>query len=44
LKRAVDIAGALVGLVLLSPLFVGVAVAVMLQDRGPALHWSPRCG
>jgi O-antigen biosynthesis protein WbqP len=44
LKRAVDIAGALVGLVLLSPLFVGVAVAVMLQDRGPALHWSRRVG
>jgi len=44
LKRAVDIAGALAGLVLLSPLFVGVAVAVKLHDRGPALHWSRRVG
>ena len=44
MKRALDIVAALVGLVLLSPLFVGVALAVVLQSRGPALHWSKRVG
>lgn len=44
MKRAVDILGALVGLVLLSPLFVGAALAVVLQSPGPALHWSRRIG
>ena len=44
LKRAVDIAGALAGLILLSPLFAGVALAVALQSPGPALHWSRRIG
>jgi len=44
LKRAVDILGALAGLILLSPLFVGAALAVVLQSPGPALHWSRRVG
>jgi len=44
LKRAIDILGALAGLILLSPLFVGAALAVMLQSPGPALHWSRRVG
>jgi O-antigen biosynthesis protein WbqP len=44
LKRAVDIAGALAGLILLSPLFAGVALAVALQSPGPVLHWSRRIG
>jgi O-antigen biosynthesis protein WbqP len=44
LKRAIDIFGALAGLVLLSPLFVGAALAVVLQSPGPALHWSRRVG
>jgi len=44
LKRALDIAGALAGLVLLSPLLVGLAVAVRLESSGPALHWSRRVG
>ena len=44
LKRAMDITGALAGLVLLSPLLLGLAVAVRLQSRGPALHWSQRVG
>jgi O-antigen biosynthesis protein WbqP len=39
-----DIAGALAGLVLLSPLLVGLAVAVRLESSGPALHWSRRVG
>jgi O-antigen biosynthesis protein WbqP len=43
-KRAFDIAAALVGLVLLSPLFLALALAVRLQSPGPALHWSRRVG
>ena len=44
MKRALDIAGGLAGLVLLSPLLLGVAVAVRLDSPGPALHWSRRVG
>jgi len=43
-KRALDIAGATAGLVLLSPLLVVLALAVRLQSAGPALHWSRRIG
>jgi O-antigen biosynthesis protein WbqP len=43
-KRAVDIAGGLAGLILLSPLLLGVAIAVKLDSPGPALHWSRRVG
>jgi O-antigen biosynthesis protein WbqP len=43
-KRLMDIAGALAGLVVLSPLLLGLAVAVRLDSRGPALHWSRRIG
>ncbi len=44
LKRALDIAGGLAGLVLLLPLFVGLAIAVRLESPGPSLHWSRRVG
>lgn len=44
MKRALDIAGGLAGLVLLSPLLVGLAIAVRLESPGPALHWSRRVG
>ena len=44
MKRALDIAVALAGLVLLSPLLVGLAVAVRLDSPGPSLHWSRRVG
>lgn len=43
-KRAVDIAGALAGLILLSPLFAWAALAVVLGSPGPVLHWSQRVG
>jgi len=43
-KRVVDIAGALAGLILLSPLLLGLSVAVRLESPGPALHWSRRIG
>ncbi len=44
LKRALDIAGGLLGLILLSPLLLGLAIAVRLESPGPALHWSKRVG
>ena len=39
-----DLAGALAGLVLLSPVLLAVAIAVRLESPGPALHWSRRVG
>lgn len=44
MKRAIDIAGALAGLVLGSPVLLFLAVAVPLESKGPALHWSRRIG
>ena len=44
MKRALDIFGGIAGLILLSPLFLGLAVAVRLASPGPALHWSRRVG
>jgi O-antigen biosynthesis protein WbqP len=44
LKRAVDILAALAGLIVLSPILLGLAVAVRLDSPGPALHWSRRVG
>ena len=44
MKRAVDILGALAGLVALSPLMLAVAIVVRLESPGPALHWSRRIG
>lgn len=44
MKRALDIAGALAGLVLLSPVLLFLLLAVPLESRGPALHWSKRIG
>jgi O-antigen biosynthesis protein WbqP len=43
-KRVFDIAAALAGLVVLSPLLLGLALAVRLGSPGPALHWSRRVG
>lgn len=44
LKRWVDIVGAGLGLVVLSPVLLGLALAVRLESPGPALHWSQRVG
>ena len=44
MKRALDIAGGLAGLILLSPLFLILMLAVRLESPGPALHWSRRVG
>ncbi|MCI3134572.1 sugar transferase [Phenylobacterium aquaticum] len=44
MKRWVDIVGAGLGLVVLSPVLLGLALAVRLESPGPALHWSQRVG
>ena len=43
-KRLVDIAGAFVGLCLLSPLFVAIAIAVKVTSDGPVLFLQDRYG
>jgi lipopolysaccharide/colanic/teichoic acid biosynthesis glycosyltransferase len=43
-KRAVDVSASLIGLALLSPLLVAVAVAVKLDSPGPALFRHERIG
>lgn len=44
IKRLMDILGALVGLIVLSPLFAAIAVAIKLDSRGPVLFLSERIG
>lgn len=44
LKRLIDIVGAAVLLVVLSPLFLVVAVLIKLTDGGPVLFWQTRVG
>ena len=43
-KRLIDIAGASLGLLLLSPVLIGVAVAIRLTSPGPALFRQSRIG
>ena len=43
-KRALDIVGALLGLLLLSPLVLAAACAIRLETGGPALFVQPRLG
>lgn len=43
-KRAIDVAGALFGLIFLSPFILTVALLVRMQDGGPILYAHPRVG
>lgn len=43
-KRAFDLASSAVGLVVLSPVFLGVAVAIKLTDGGPVFFRQERVG
>jgi lipopolysaccharide/colanic/teichoic acid biosynthesis glycosyltransferase len=43
-KRAVDIVGSLVGLMLLAPVLAVIAVLIRLTSSGPALFRQPRVG
>ena len=44
MKRVVDIVASLGGLVLLSPLFLIVAVTIKIDSRGPVLYKQVRAG
>jgi lipopolysaccharide/colanic/teichoic acid biosynthesis glycosyltransferase len=44
LKRALDIAAVVPALLILSPLFAAVAIAIKLHDGGPVLFWQRRVG
>src|SRR5262249_53069832 len=43
-KRGIDIVTALLALIVLSPLFLVVALLIKLTDRGPVLFWQSRVG
>ncbi|WP_017325495.1 sugar transferase [Synechococcus sp. PCC 7336] len=43
-KRAIDILGAAVGLVLLAAVFVPIAIAIKLNSSGPIFFTQTRCG
>jgi exopolysaccharide biosynthesis polyprenyl glycosylphosphotransferase len=43
-KRALDVFGSIVGLLLLSPVLLLLALAVKLSSRGPVLFVQQRCG
>jgi putative colanic acid biosynthesis UDP-glucose lipid carrier transferase len=43
-KRAIDLAGAGLGLVVLAPFIAVLAIAVKLDSRGPVLFKQQRCG
>lgn len=42
LKRIVDVIGSLCGIVILSPLFLLVAIAIKLDSKGPVIYTSKR--
>lgn len=44
LKRIIDISGSIIGLVLLSPLFVIVAILIKLDSQGPVFFTQTRGG
>lgn len=44
LKRAIDVVGALVGLVLLAPLFAVIAIAIKVSSPGPVFFRQERVG
>lgn len=43
-KRVVDIVFSLFALILLSPIFLVAALAIRINDRGPAIFWQTRVG
>jgi exopolysaccharide biosynthesis polyprenyl glycosylphosphotransferase len=44
IKRAIDLAGAALALVLLAPVFVIIAIAIKLESRGPVIFGQDRVG
>lgn len=44
IKRIIDIVISFLGLIILSPVFVGIAIAIQLDDPGPVLFTQKRIG
>jgi lipopolysaccharide/colanic/teichoic acid biosynthesis glycosyltransferase len=44
IKRAMDVIGSAIGLVLSAPLFLAIAVAIRLTSKGPVFFRQPRVG
>ena len=44
IKRMMDLTGAMLGLIVLSPLFLAVAIAIKLDSRGPVFYRQWRIG
>ncbi len=44
IKRGMDVAGAAVGMVLLSPVFLGTAIVILVMDGRPILYHHTRIG
>ncbi|SHH27162.1 sugar transferase [Clostridium grantii] len=44
LKRTIDILGSIAGLILFSPIFIIIAIAIKLEDKGPAIFSHKRLG
>ena len=44
IKRSVDISGSLLGLIMLSPIWIAIAIAVKLTSTGPVLFRQQRIG
>lgn len=44
IKRALDFTAALIGLILLSPFFVLIAILIKRDSPGPVFYWGPRIG
>jgi lipopolysaccharide/colanic/teichoic acid biosynthesis glycosyltransferase len=43
-KRVLDVAGALIGLILFGPIMLLIALLIRLDSRGPSLFWQVRRG
>jgi diguanylate cyclase (GGDEF)-like protein len=44
LRRIIDIVSSLIGLLILSPLFLLVSIAIKRSSPGPIFYWGPRMG
>jgi exopolysaccharide biosynthesis polyprenyl glycosylphosphotransferase len=44
IKRLIDIVGAAMALLVLSPILIGAAIAIRISDRGPAIFGQTRIG
>lgn len=44
IKRGIDIVGSLVGILVLSPIFLTTAAAIVIEDNGPVIYKQKRIG